>query len=79
MKFLRDLFDAIGKLLIKLAGSRRSFFQLVSKTLTIYLILSLKDGWQIITVFGISTIADFVYFNEINFDKVQTNVNIGNK
>jgi hypothetical protein len=77
MDFLNRLFEALGNLIVRLAGSRKSFFQLVSKIITIYLLVRLDDGWQIITVFGISTLADFVYFGVIEFAKVNTNVNIG--
>jgi len=78
-QFIKELGRAIGVLLIKLAGSRHSFFQLISKTITIYLILFLKDGWQIITVFSISTIADFIYFDKIKVEPVDVEVKIGNK
>jgi hypothetical protein len=71
-----EFLNAIKTLILKLLSSRKSFFQLVSKYLTIYLILSLKSEWAIITVFGISSICDFVYFNEINFEKVKSDINV---
>lgn len=76
MKFLKELFTAYGKLLLKLASSRKAFFQVLSKCITLYLIINLKNELYITIIFALSTIGDWVYMNEINFEPVKTNINI---
>lgn len=75
--FLKQFFGRLGLLLIKLVGSRKSFYQLLSKGLALFLLLKLQNEWGIITVFGITSMADFVYFGFVTFEKVNTNINVG--
>ena len=76
MKFIKEFFTAFGKLLLKLIGSRKAFFQIVSKLIALHLILVLKNELYIITVYAISTASDLVYMGVIEFEKVQTNISI---
>jgi len=77
MKFIKDLFSAIGELLIKTLSSRKAIFQIVSKLFTLHLILNLQNETHIVAVFAISTIADFAYFGIITFEAIDANINIG--
>lgn len=63
-------------MLVKLLSSRKALFQIFSKIITVYLLMTIKDAmWQVI-LFVVSTVADFVYFNELNFEKVKTEVTL---
>lgn len=75
--FLFNFLCRLGELLLKLAGSRKAFYQLFSKVLTIFLLRRLTSEWAIIALFGITSISDWVYFQFIQFEKVKTDVKIG--
>jgi hypothetical protein len=75
--FIKELTSAFQRLVLKLIASRKALFQIISKILTIHLILSLESELYIVITFGISSIADFVYFGLIEFEKVKTEVRVG--
>ena len=69
--FLSLIFSRFGVLLLKLAGSRKSFYQLISKLIALHLILNLKIEQNIIIVFALTSISDFIYFGILTFEKVK--------
>lgn len=77
MKFIEEIISRFGNLILKMIGSRKSFYQLLSKVIAIFILLNLKNEWAIIALYSISAIQDFVYFGAIMFEKVNTNINVG--
>lgn len=77
VQFLNKFFNRSGVLVLKLVGSRKAFFQILSKSLAIYLILRLKNELYIVSIFLWSSIENFVYFKYLKFEDVKTEVNIG--
>lgn len=75
MNYLKQLFKSFGEMLIKIVGSRKSVYQIISKIITLHLIFSLQNELYIVIIFGISSICDFVYFGFIHFESVKTNIN----
>lgn len=71
LKFINDFFGRLGELLVKLVGSRKSAYQMLSKLIALKIILSLSDERLIVYTFLITSIADFIYFGVIVFEKVK--------
>lgn len=76
---LWDIIDNFLKLIAKLLGSTKVFFQIISKFFTLHLIVTLQNEMYIVIVFLISSILDLAYFGIVAFEKVKTNIDIGNK
>lgn len=77
MDFIKNLCSRFADLMLKMIGSRKSFYQLLSKVIAIFILLNLENEWAIIALYSISAIQDFVYFGAIMFEKVQTNISVG--
>lgn len=77
VQFLNKFFNRFGVLILKLVGSRKAFFQIISKSLAIYLILRLGNELYIVSIFLWSSIENFVYFKYLKFEDVKTEVKVG--
>ena len=56
--------------------SHRNVYYTVNLFLCAFLFISVENNWQIVTVYAISKIYELVLLNEINFNKVNTNIEI---
>jgi len=77
MSFLKDLFTAFGKMILKLVGSRKAVFQTINTMITCYLIYSLTDELYRIYVFIIFNVANMSYMGIIQYESIKTNINLG--
>lgn len=80
-KYIQEIFFRIYWLVIKLIA-RKSLFQIYSKYVTLILLkfaMDIQNINLIIILYLASTISDFVYFRFLQFDKVKTNISLGNK
>ena len=58
--FWKLLFSRYGVLWLKLAGSSKYFFLLLSKVFGTFILLKLESGVEIVTLFAIMSIYDLV-------------------
>lgn len=72
MKKILDAFIAFLSHLL----SRRICIYIINKIIAVGLIHALKDPVYQVSVFLISSIFDLVIINELNFNKVNTNIEI---
>ena len=77
--FWKLLLSRYGVLWLKLAGSSKYFFLLLSKVFGTLILLKLESGVEIVTLFAIMSIYDLTVLGLMEFEKVKLNANIGGR
>ena len=85
--FFTLLLKRFGYLLLKVVGSRTAWFISLDKLLGVSLMIyfakhttfPINFMWTLIGVYGIVVAITLIYINELNFNPVETKINLGNK
>ena len=77
--FWKMLLSRYGVLWLKIAGSSKYFFLLLSKVFGTFILLKLESGVEIVTLFAIMSIYDLTVLGLMEFEKVKLNANLGGR